>query len=120
MLTREQGDRTDKLALRYGLRFGMATAPVGVGLGVVAGLRATDLVLPACAPFLAMLYLPGEAGHWTARRTGTIGSGALAGTIAGGCVGVGISVAGLVIYAGMSHLMLRRLVRSPAPSTPAG
>jgi putative transposase len=25
-----------------------------------------------------------------------------------------------LIYAGMSHLMLRRLVRSPAPSTPAG
>ncbi len=47
------------------------------------------LYVPGCLVFLAAVYLLGEIGHWTTRRTGTLGSGTWAAALAGVCFGLG-------------------------------
>src|SRR5690349_18717229 len=94
----EHEPTADNLAVRYGLRFGVATLVAGLAAGLMAafalapGGQGAQFCLLGCLPFLIALYLFGEVGHWTARRTGTISSGTLAAALAGTLTGAGLAV----------------------------
>ncbi len=99
-----------KPAVRYGLIFGAVIAAIGIAstllqavMGTAALISATGTLtrtgavttLLGCVLFLVYLGLYFVAGMLTARRTGTVGSGAVAGLIAGalgGTIGGGVSL----------------------------
>lgn len=93
---------SDSLAVRYGMRFGIALALLGACTGATIELLNAQTIpevagVPCCVFVIFIFWVLGEAGHWTAERTGTIGSGTLAGAIAGGLGGVSSSVALYVV-----------------------
>jgi hypothetical protein len=105
----------DSIAVRYGLRFGIALAVLGACVGATTELLDTNAVpavagVPCCVFVIFIFWLLGEAGSWTAERIGTTSAGALAGAIAGGCGGLATSV-GLYV--------VRLVVQPPHMSTAA-
>jgi hypothetical protein len=87
----------DTFAARIGLRWGVAAAVLGAGIGVASGLiqaRRLDTVvfLPCLVLGILIMWTLGETGHSAARRTGSLGSGTLAAALAGGLGSLGFSV----------------------------
>lgn len=110
-VTMRQSVLFDSPAVRYGLRFGIALAVLGSGEGLTLEVLNKDTiiniaVMPCSIFAIFIFWVLGEAGHWTAERTGTIGSGTLAGAIAGGFGGVATSV---VFYAAKFFLQPPRV-----------
>jgi hypothetical protein len=87
----------DTLAVRTGLRWGVAAAVLGAGIGVASGLiqahRIDNVVtLPCLELGILIMWTLGETGHSTARRTGSLSSGTLAAALAGALGSLGFSV----------------------------
>lgn len=92
------GPNTDNVAVRNGIAFGVGSAVLGCIIALLAvisqvtGDFGRTLSLGGCIGFIAVLGLLFEAGNLTAQRTGTVSSGALAGTIAGALGGAGLGL----------------------------
>ncbi len=100
-------ERSDVLAFRYGAIIGAVNGVLGLTFVVVNTLVKHDpgVMLVGCVTFIASFALFVEAGHITAKQTGTVGSGVLAGATAGFLMGVGMSIPSLIqdIRSGTLH-----------------
>ena len=90
--------RADAVAFRYGAIIGGACGALGLLIVIVMTTLKGDpgIALAGCVGFLAGFALLFEAGHVTAKQTGTLSSGALAGAVAGFLLGTGLSILSLL------------------------
>lgn len=100
----EMPRHSDAVAARYGVGWGLAAAFLGGGAGVSAAFihaNKSDYIalLPCCVFGIFLAWVLSVPGHETARRTGTIGSGTLAGALAGGLGSVGFTLGSAVTIA---------------------
>jgi hypothetical protein len=100
-------ERSDALAFRYGALIGAAGGVLGLLLVIMITVAKGDpgVALAGCVGFLAGFALLFEAGHITAKQTGTVGSGTLAGATAGLLMGIGLGMLSLIeeIRSGKLH-----------------
>jgi cytochrome c biogenesis protein CcdA len=104
----EMPRQSDAVAARYGAGWGLAAAFLGGGAGASAAflhVHKTDYValLPCCLFGIFLAWVLSVPGHETARRTGSVGSGTLAGALAGGLGSVGYTLGSDVTLAVLQH-----------------
>ena len=89
---------SNPFAVRYGTRFGVAVAVLGVGLGISMTL-AGPIVYSMGAGIIALVFgiffvwMIGEAGHFTVQQCGARDPGIAAGVIAASIGGLAFSLA---------------------------
>lgn len=100
-------DRSDALAFRYGAIIGVIGGGLCLLIVILIAAFKNDpgALFAGCVGFVAGCALLFEAGHITAKQTGTVSSGALAGATAGFLMGMGFSMLSLIqqIRSGKLH-----------------